>query len=581
VRPNSILQEHNIISRIYDQLDLEEFFPELKIINQDHAGFKNHIQEADLVVFTGKPSNGSVLLKEMKNNSILTINGAGHNPVIVSETADIDKAVEGTLMLKGFNGGQDCAGPDAILVHHKISQEFIDKFQKAFTGLKLGNFSASNTVIGPIHRFSELQRLADLIHKNSKDVIAGGTIDYKNSIVVPTIIVRGIERYPNYKEVYGPLTFIHTYKEDKDLAYYFEDLDGQYQMNRMYVSVYGESAYASARDDAINPGASRNIGIVLRNETIHEIEIGYKPYGGYSMGASGIIKKSSKGLQQVAMPILLPQVIRDYIIKNEELPHFQSKQCGASSSPLSIKTKKQIDPILIDFQKIVTEVFENLYCFAFVFGSAAKGKLKTFRDDLDTFICLQDFDQNKVKRYNELLADLHSRYNLKIDTNFPSEVMSLSTLEEAITFCDTLDVCIHEKISGKVFDNLFWIHALSDTKIGFQGNGRLLSSLIKKSQSNVLRWRNQIIEQIYKAEELPEHLKENFSGLNKQQVLEKLKGYSAHLIVHLGLSYLNEQPTSSVASASIFPASSVITFFKSSALPAAEEEVAGQLVQGM
>lgn len=44
VRPNSILQEHNIISRLYDELELENLFPELNIINQDHAGFEAHIK---------------------------------------------------------------------------------------------------------------------------------------------------------------------------------------------------------------------------------------------------------------------------------------------------------------------------------------------------------------------------------------------------------------------------------------------------------------------------------------------------------------------------------------------------------
>lgn len=561
VRPNAILQEQNIIQRLYEELNLEALFPQVKIINQDHAGFKRYIKEADLVVFTGKPANCSVFLKEMKNDSILAINGAGHNPVIVSDTANIDHAVEGALMLKGFNGGQDCAGPDAILVHHKVAQEFIEKFQKAFTRLKTGNFNDPNTTIGPIHRFSELQRFAELIHKNCKDVIAGGTIDYKNSLVAPTILVRGIERYPNYKEIYGPIAFIHTYKEDKDLAYYFEDLDGQYQMNRMYVTVYGESTYAAARDDATNPGAQGNIGIILHNETIHEIEIGYKQYGGYSMGASGLIKKSSKGVQQVAMPILLPQVITDYLIKKNELPYFESKQADSLSTPASIKTGKQIDPIILEFQQIVANVFKDTYHFAFVFGSAAKGRLKVCRDDLDTFICLHASDELKIKAYNALLADLHRKYNLKVDSTYPSEIMTLSQLEEAIAFCGTLDVSIHEPIVAEVFDKLFWVHALSDNKTGFQGNGRLMSSLIKLSQANILRWRNQIIEQIQQVDNLPEHLKQNFSGLNKQQILDKLKSFSPHLIVHLGLSYLSEESAPQVASTSLYQGGSVVTFF--------------------
>jgi aldehyde dehydrogenase (NAD+) len=542
VRPNSILQEQDIISRIYDELGLENLFPHVQIINQDHAGFENCIKSADLVVFTGKPSSGPTFLKKMKKNSILAINGAGHNPLIVTDTANIDKAVEGALMLKGFNGGQDCAGPDAILVHHSVSQQFIEKFQRAFSDLKSGQFYEPDTIIGPIHRFSELQRLSGLIHNNSKDVIAGGTIDFKNSIVEPTVIVRGIERYPNYQEVYGPVTFIHPYKKDEDLFHYFED-GGQYAGNRMYVTVYGHSEYAMARNDAINPGASGNIGIVLHNETIHDVEIGYNAYGGYSMGASGLIKKSARGLQQVAMPILLPQVIVDYLIKNEDLPQFQADASVIGSLPApSLKTGKQIEPIILDFQTVVKEIFKDEFAFAFVFGSAAKGKLKIREDDLDTFICVHEYKKEEIALYQKQIADLHCKYELKVDEAFPAEIMSLSALKEAIKFTNTLDVSIYEMIDGDIYDNLFWVHSLTDKKTGFMGDGMLMSSLIKQSQHNIFKWRNQIIEQIKTAETLPEHFVQTFSGLNKAQIVDKLEKLSSHLVVHLGLNYAEKEP---------------------------------------
>jgi len=135
VRPNSILQKYNIVSRLYNLLNLETLFKKVSIINTNHAGFKSYIKNANLVVFTGNPNNADTLLKEMKEGSVLALNGSGHNPVVVTASANVDKAVKGVLLLKGFNGGQDCAGPDAILVHHDIAQEFIDKFQKRYSSL--------------------------------------------------------------------------------------------------------------------------------------------------------------------------------------------------------------------------------------------------------------------------------------------------------------------------------------------------------------------------------------------------------------------------------------------------------------
>jgi acyl-CoA reductase-like NAD-dependent aldehyde dehydrogenase len=249
VRPNSLLQEHDIVTRIYNDLGLESLFPDVQIVNTDHSGFLKYMKEASLVVFTGKPANAENLIKEMKNNSILVVNGSGHNPVVVTDSADIDKAVAGAVLLKGFNGGQDCAGPDAILVHQDVAQEFTEKFHKKFSSLKTGQFKDSETIIGPINRFTELQKFAGILYNNRKDVISGGAIDFKNNIVSPTTIVRGVERYPNYQEMFGPIAFINPYKKDEDLSYYFQDSDGQYQAHRMYVTVYGHSDYISSRDD--------------------------------------------------------------------------------------------------------------------------------------------------------------------------------------------------------------------------------------------------------------------------------------------------------------------------------------------
>lgn len=57
------------------------------------------------------------------------------------------------------------------------------------------------------------------MHQNRTDIIAGGTIDFKHSIINPTVIVRGIERYPNYQEIYGAITFIHPYKKTRSSSF--------------------------------------------------------------------------------------------------------------------------------------------------------------------------------------------------------------------------------------------------------------------------------------------------------------------------------------------------------------------------
>lgn len=542
VRPNTLLQECNLITRICDELELDTLFEQVRIINEGHAGFKQYIQNANLVVFTGKPSNADALVNEMKPGAVLVVNGSGHNPVVVTETADLDQAVEGTLLLKGFNGGQDCAGPDAILVHHAVAQPFIERFNSRFSSLRVGTFKEPETRIGPINRFIELQKFAQIFHTNSKDIVCGGMIDFKNNIVHPTTIIRAIERSPNFKEMFGPVAFIHPYKNDQDLSYYFQDVDGQYKPNRMYVTVYGHSDYIADRDDNLTPHNSGNVGIVLHNKTIHDVEIGYKPYGGYSLNASGIIKKTQSGIQKIAMPILIPEIISEYVIKGKDLPRLavaKNIDIDLSMQP-SIKRDKQIEPIVKAFQNLAIEVFGENLIFGFIFGSAAKGKLTVRgpgQDDLDTFICLKENDQIAVENYLKRLALLHHEYSLKVDGTFPAEIMTLESLEKTINSLGEIVVSVDKLITGKEFDRMFWAHALTDKKTGFIGNNNVMARLIKVGTPYIYTWKNQIIEQLEKKDTLPLYLCEKFSGLNKTEVIEKLSKYPAHLVVHLGLQY--------------------------------------------
>jgi acyl-CoA reductase-like NAD-dependent aldehyde dehydrogenase/predicted nucleotidyltransferase len=541
IRPNSILQEQNIISQLYDCLDIERLFSSVQIINENHEGFRKYISDANLVVFTGTPSNAMKILDKMKTESVLIINGSGHNPIVVTDTADIDAAVEGAVFLKGFNSGQDCAGPDAILVHADVAVEFTTKFQARFSSLKAGVFRDPTTMIGPIQRYTELSKFSRMFHDNRVDIICGGTIDFRASIVAPTVIVRGIERYPNYKETYGPVAFIHPYKKDTDLAHYFRDPDGQYNSNRMYVSVYGHSDYVSMKDDATAPGAAGNIGIVLHNQTIHDIEIGFRPYGGYSIGASCVIKKRDKGILQKPMPIYLPDIIINLLIKNDlaclEIPPESTISKPVSASMLQ---EKEIDPVIVGFKKIVADSFRENIRFAFVFGSAAKRGLKVkgdVRDDLDTFVCLEHDDPEAIEIYKSELATLHQTFGLHVDEDFPTEIISFERLLRVMDNLDKINVSIHSVVEGEIFDHLFWAHAITDKKTGFIGDGKALSSLAKKAIPHISRWRNDIMAQIESEKFVPNHICQRFTGLRKHEILDKMDKLSPHLIIHLGLNY--------------------------------------------
>lgn len=72
---------------------------------------------------------------------------------------------------------------------------------------------------------------------------------------------------------------------------------------------------------------------------------------------------------------------------------------------------------------------------------------------------------------------------------------------------------------------------------------------MKRGAPHIKRWSTQIVEQLVSKESLPAYIHETFPGLNKDQIIVKLKSYAPHLIVHLGLQYDTEAPPVSVLSA--------------------------------
>jgi acyl-CoA reductase-like NAD-dependent aldehyde dehydrogenase len=94
IRPNTLLQQHAVVSRLSDALGLKELFPAIHIRDVDHEGFRPYLHKSDAVIFTGNPAHAQNILAEMKEGALLISNGSGHNPLVVTNSADIDKVVE-------------------------------------------------------------------------------------------------------------------------------------------------------------------------------------------------------------------------------------------------------------------------------------------------------------------------------------------------------------------------------------------------------------------------------------------------------------------------------------------------------
>lgn len=328
---------------LLDLLQINKFFPNVFVSKSERLKFLEErsallvdeksdesIPVSDVVIFTGTSAHAERLRLVFDQRTLFIMNGSGHNPLVVSNDANIEKAVEATLKLQLYNQGQDCAAPNSILVHKKIYQKFLEVLKENLKKIKVGKYSDRSCKIGPISDPDDLVRIQELLIENRHwlDSSTPGIINATTAIVEPTIICKPLEEGGNFTEVFAPLMFIQKYDNDKCLSLYFES--PHYPRNAMYVTLYGSSEYINNLPSKKYDGKvlhPKNSILINKHLHVAGVERGTQPYGGCGIGASSI---SING-EIICKPTLpqrdiFEQIAMKYRNKNNETKYKRIKK---------------------------------------------------------------------------------------------------------------------------------------------------------------------------------------------------------------------------------------------------------------
>lgn len=197
------------------------------------------------ITFTGSTPIGKSLMKSSANTvKSVTMELGGHAPLIVAEDADIDLAVQQTIVTKFRNAGQTCVSANRLIVHELVMEEFSQKLAKETSKLKVGNGLLEETNIGPvINRQSYekvVEQIDDAINKGAK-VLTGGIYDISDEqgyyFIHPTVLSHTTDdMIIMHEETFGPVAPITPYTRLDEAINIAND------------SVYGLAAYFFTND---------------------------------------------------------------------------------------------------------------------------------------------------------------------------------------------------------------------------------------------------------------------------------------------------------------------------------------------
>lgn len=136
--------------------------------------------EVDGLVFTGSKAVGMRAWQAAATHGRpkpMVAEMGGKNAILVSDKADLDKAVQGVFKSAFGYSGQKCSACSRVYVHKRVAKEFIARLSKLTDAAKVGAPWAKESYMGPVIEARKVELLREVVAQTKKDggaILAGG-----------------------------------------------------------------------------------------------------------------------------------------------------------------------------------------------------------------------------------------------------------------------------------------------------------------------------------------------------------------------------------------------------------------------
>ncbi|MCJ1706613.1 NAD-dependent succinate-semialdehyde dehydrogenase [Microbacterium sp. VKM Ac-2923] len=172
--------------------------------------------------FTGSTPVGVKLLQQAAPGVLRTSMELGGNaPFVVFEDADLDKAVEGSMLAKFRNIGQACTAANRFLVQRSVVEEFTRRVTERVQGMKIGRGTEEGVQIGPLidDRAVDKARtlVTDAVERGATVTTGGSPVEGPGTFFEPTV-VSDVQPGSDIlrEEIFGPVLAIIPFDDEDD-----------------------------------------------------------------------------------------------------------------------------------------------------------------------------------------------------------------------------------------------------------------------------------------------------------------------------------------------------------------------------
>ncbi|WP_428699088.1 NAD-dependent succinate-semialdehyde dehydrogenase [Stappia sp.] len=176
-----------------------------------------------VISFTGSTQVGRTLLHSAADQVLKPAMELGGNaPLIVFEDADLDVAIDGTMLAKMRNLGEACTAANRIYVHEAVAGEFTRRLTERMSALKTGDGSDPSVDVGPLVNAQTRDKVAafveDALTKGARLECGGRIPEGKGFFYLPTVLSGVPDNADCLRdEIFGPVAAIQIFTDEEEV----------------------------------------------------------------------------------------------------------------------------------------------------------------------------------------------------------------------------------------------------------------------------------------------------------------------------------------------------------------------------
>ena len=239
----------------------------------------------DHLLFTGATSIAHHVMRAAADNLVpLTLELGGKSPVILGESANLEKAANRIMAGKTLNAGQICLAPDYAFVPESKTMEFVGAAKGAVEKMYAGGLKDNDDYTSIVNQrhFDRLNSYLDDAREKGAEVIeinpAGENFTQQpHHKMAPHIVLNPTDDMKVMQdEIFGPILPVKSYAKTSDAVAYINE-----HPRPLGLYYFGDDK--SERDMVLNNTTS---GGVTVNDVIFHVAQEDLPFGG--VGPSGM-----------------------------------------------------------------------------------------------------------------------------------------------------------------------------------------------------------------------------------------------------------------------------------------------------